>query len=267
MSTRERLSTTMSCACARHLHWYQMTQAQALPVRKPKRQWGHCSDRRPSQCLSGCRPYMSCTTYMSDQWCVLHCMHALWLTLWLDKPKRLPGLLLAILTQPTLQIFTGPWTVTEISMFVNNRCTRAAKIGRAFVGDIFASQFSRATTVRKQRDVLRGLRTLQWQYREGRTQLEVQQRLRYYGDLMNAAITEGAMGVEHFVKLSARIEEQLQMEVYKDALAEVNLIKHNVIQAFLESSADPTVVHNFVNVVRDLPCNGWAQGNCGLLCH
>lgn len=57
------------------------------------------------------------------------------------------------------------------------------------------------------------------------------------------------IGPDHFSKLSARLEKQLQMEVYKDALAEVNLIKHNVIQAFLESSADPTVVHNFVNVV------------------
>lgn len=65
-------------------------------------------------------------------------------------------------------------------------------------------------------------------------------------------MTEGAIGPEHFIKLSLRLERQLQMEVYKDALAEVNLIKHNVVQAFLESAGDPTVVHNFVNVVS--PC-------------
>lgn len=96
-------------------------------------------------------------------------------------------------TRPKLQIFTGPWTVTEVSRFVNNRCTRAARIGRAFVGDIFASQFARAPTERKQREVLRGLRTLLWQYREGRTQLEVQQRLRYYGDLMDVRLLEVRM--------------------------------------------------------------------------
>lgn len=85
----------------------------------------------------------------------------------------------------SLQIFNGPWTGVEISRFVHNRCTRASRIGRAFVGDIFASQFVRATDVNKQQEVLKGLRKLQWQYREGRTQPEVQQRLRYYEDLID----------------------------------------------------------------------------------
>lgn len=63
------------------------------------------------------------------------------------------------------------------------------------------------------------------------------------------AIIEGVMGPDHFSQLSQRLEQQLQLEVYKDALAEVRLIKHNVVQAFLESSGDPTVVHNLVIMV------------------
>lgn len=66
---------------------------------------------------------------------------------------------------------------------------------------------------------------------------------------MQEAIIEGVMGPDHFSQLSQRLEQQLQLEVYKDALAEVRLIKHNVIQAFLESSGDPTVVHNLVIMV------------------
>ena len=67
---------------------------------------------------------------------------------------------------------------------------------------------------------------------------------------VQAAITEGMVAPDHFTKLSQRLEQQLQMEVYKDALAEVSLIRHNVVQAFLESSGDPTVVHNMIQMVR-----------------
>lgn len=73
----------------------------------------------------------------------------------------------------------------EVARFVNNRCTRASRIGRAFVGDIFAGQFVRANSVQRQQEVLASMQRLQLQYREAHSQPVVQQRLRFYEDVMH----------------------------------------------------------------------------------
>jgi hypothetical protein len=60
---------------------------------------------------------------------------------------------------------------------------------------------------------------------------------------MQDAMRAGALGLQYYEQQAQKLERKLQAEIHRDALSEVYVIKHNVLQAFLESAADPSVLH------------------------
>lgn len=47
----------------------------------------------------------------------------------------------------------------------------------------------------------------------------------------------------YFQRESDRLASKLQLEVHRDALSEVTAIRHNVIQAFMETAGHPMDIH------------------------
>lgn len=83
-----------------------------------------------------------------------------------------------------IQAFHGPWTTQNLLHFVNNKCTRAASIGRVYVADILASQFTSAEDSTAQRQVYDSFMHLLWAHNEGRMNVASQQYMRYYAEIM-----------------------------------------------------------------------------------
>lgn len=60
---------------------------------------------------------------------------------------------------------------------------------------------------------------------------------------MQDALERGLTGDDYFHAEAENLRAKLRAEVHRDALAEANAIRYNVIQAFIESAAHPHDVH------------------------
>lgn len=139
--------------------------------------------------------------------------------------------------------FHGPWSVQKLLHFVNNKCSRASRIGRVYVADLLASQFSSAADSNAQRQVYESFKLLLWVHTEGRMNVATQQYMRYYAEIMENALERGYADHSYFQREAAKLWTKLQVEVHRDALSEVTSIRHNVLQAFLESATHPMDTH------------------------